>query len=264
MADNQKERKNRQRLIERYKSKQPDRDWDDENGSEDLAGLAADELARMDEDNKKLSDLYAKDSRFAGLMNHVIGGGAMEDYLLDHYGSELRDILDSEDGKTKLAERRKKEDEDAARRKKDDDEYDANGPESEKAFNSIKEKYNLSDEELGEIYGSLKKISRDVAYNKYDVDVLERYIKGGKYDTDVASAREEGHIAGKNARARRDFRESGRKAGEMPTPEGTGAIARESKATKKAAKGMFGITITSSGDGGGSAAASSGGAAGGE
>ena len=194
-------------------------------------------------------------------MNHVAGGGAMEDYLLEHYGADLRDILDSEDGKAKLAERRKKEDEEADRRKKDDEEYEANGPESEKSFNAIKEKYNLSDEELGEIYGSLKKISRDVAYNKYDVDVLERYIKGGKYDTDVASAREEGHIAGKNARSRRDFRESGRKPGEMPSPEGTGAIARENKAQRKAAKGMFGITITSSSDGGSSAA---GGASGGE
>lgn len=260
MADNQKERKNRARLIERYKSRQPDRDWDDENGSDDLAGFAADELERFDADNKKLSELYAKDSRFAGLMNHVAGGGAMEDYLLEHYGTELRDILDSEEGKAKMAERRKKEDEESARRKKDDDEYDANGPESEKAFNAIKEEFGLSDEELGEIYGSLKKISRDVAYNKYDADVLRRYIKGGKYDADVASAREEGHIAGKNARTRRDFRESGRKAGDMPTPEGSGAIARESKPRAKKGTTIFGTTVTStSGDGGASGGSAGGG-----
>jgi len=251
MAENQKERKNRARLIERYKSRQPDRDWDDENGSEDLAGFAADELAKMDEDNKRLSDLYARDSRFAGLMNHVAGGGAMEDYLLEHYGSELRDILDSEDGKSKIAARKKKEDEDLARRKKDDEEYDANGPESEKAFNAIKEKYGLSDEELGEIYGSLKKISRDVAYNKYDLDVLERYIKGGKYDTDVASAREEGHIAGKNQKVRHELRTSGKQPGEMPTPEGSGSMAREAKPKAKTGTSMFGTTVTSSGDGGG-------------
>ena len=254
MADTQKERKNRARIIERYKSRQPDRDWDADDASEDLAGFAADELEQFDKDNKVLADLYAKDARFAGLMNHVANGGAMEDYLLEHYGSELRDILDSEDGKTKLAERKKKEDEDSARRKKDDEEYDANGPESEKAFNAIKEEFGLSDEELGEIYGSLKKISRDVAYNKFDADVMRRYIKGGKYDNDVAGAREEGHIAGKNARSRREFRESGRKAGEMPTPEGSGAIARETKAAAKRATGMFGVTITSSGNGGGASA----------
>ena len=256
MAENQTERKNRARLVERYKSKQPDRDWDDENGSEDLAGFAADELEKMDHDNKVLADLYAKDSRFAGLMNHVANGGAMEDYLLDHYGSELRDILDSEDGKTKMADRRKKEDEDSARRKRDDEEYDANGPESEKAFNAIKDEFGLSDEELAEVYGSLRKISRDVAYNKFDADVLRRYIKGGKYDNDVAGAREEGHIAGKNARARRELKTSARKPGEIPTPEGSGAIARETAPKARRATGMFGVTITSSGDGG----ASSGGA----
>ena len=84
---------------------------------------------------------------------------------------------------------------------------------------------------------------------------MRRYIKGGKYDKDVAGAREEGQIAGKNARSRRELREStGRKPGEMPTPEGSGAIARETKAQPKKATGMFGVTITSSGNGGASAA----------
>ena len=254
MAETQKERKNRARIVERYKSRQPDRDWDDENASEDLAGFAADELEQFDKDNQVLRDLYTKDVRFAGLMNHVVHGGEMMDYLLDHYGSDLRTALDAEDGKEKLAACRKKEDEEAARRKKDDEEYDANGPESERAFEAIKEEFGLSDEELGEIYGSLKKIARDVAYNKFDADVMRRYIKGGRYDADVAGAREEGHIAGKNARARRELREStGRKPGEMPTPEGSGAIAREVKPKAKKATGMFGITVTSSGDGGASA-----------
>lgn len=246
-------------MIERYKSRQPDRDWDDENGSEDLAGFAADELERFDSDNKKLSDLYAKDSRFAGLMNHVAGGGAMEDYLLEHYGSELRDILDSEEGKTKMADRRKKEDEDAARRKKDDEEYNANTPESEKNFEAIKNKYGLTDEQLAEIYHGLRKVSRDVAYNKYDADVLERYIKGGKYDADVASAREEGHIAGKNQRVRHELRESGKKAGDMPTPEGSGGIVREAKASAKKGTTIFGTPVASSGDGGASGGSAGGG-----
>lgn len=253
MAETQKERKNRARIVERYKSRQPDRDWDDDGASEDLAGFAADELEQFDKDNKVLADLYAKDTRFAGLMNHVANGGEMMDYLLDYYGEELRTALDSDEGKEKLAGIRKKKEEDSARRKKDDEEYDANGPESEKAFTAIKEEYGLTDEELADIYGSMKRISRDVAYNKFDADVLRRYIKGGKYDTDVASAREEGHIAGKNARSRRELRESARKAGEMPTPEGSGAIARESRPKARKATGMFGITVTGSGDGGASA-----------
>ena len=251
MAENQKERKNRARLIERYKSRQPDRDWDDENGPEDLAGLAADELAKFDEDNKRLADLFMKEPRFAGLVNHVAGGGAWEDYMFDTFGSELRDILlDSEDGKKKMAARIKKEDEDAAQRKKDDDEQDANMAQSNKNFQAIKEKYNMSDEELAEIYGSFRKMAHDVAFGLFDTDAMERYIKGGKYDADVAGAREEGHIAGKNQRVRRELRESGRKAGEMPTPEGSGAITRESKPRAKTGTSMFGTTVTSTADGG--------------
>lgn len=257
MAENQKERKNRERIIARYKSRQPDRDWDDENGSEDLAGFAADELERFDEDNRKLTELYAKDPRFAGLMTHVANGGAMEDYFLEHFGSELRDILDSEDGKAKIAERKKKEDEDAARKKKDDDEASANVPLSEKNFQAIKDKYGMSDDDLAEIYHGLRKISRDIAYDKYDADVLERYIKGGKYDKDIAGAREEGHIAGKNERARRELRQSDRKPGAVPNLEGTGAVAREAKGgAKKGGISMFGnIPATASGNG---AAASAG------
>ena len=256
MAENQKERKNRARLIERYKSQQPDRDWDDENGSEDLAGLAADELARFDEDNKKLNELYAKDKRFAGLMNHVVNGGALEDFMLDNFGSEFRDILDAEDGKAKLAERRKKEKEEADRRKAEDDEQDANYATSEKNLKAIKEEYGMTDEQLAEIYGAFRKMSRDVAHGLFDTDAIRRYIKGGRYDEDIANAREEGHIAGKNARARREFKTSDRQPGELPTPEGSGGITREAKPRAKTGTSMFGTTITSTsnGDGGGAGA----------
>lgn len=259
MAEKQENKSNKSRLVGRYGSRQPERNWDDETGFEDLAGFAADELERLDADNKKLADLYAKDVRFAGLMNHAVSGGNILDYLLDAYGSDFVAALEGDEGKAKLSERRKKEAEDEDRRKKDDDEYNANTPVSEKNFESIKEKYGLSDEELADIYHGLRKSARDVAYNKFDTDVLERYIKGGKYDNDVAGAREEGHIAGKNQRARRELRQTEGKKGGMPSLEGSGGITREVKPTAKRATGMFGVEISSSSGNGASAASSGGG-----
>ena len=245
MADNKESKSNKSRLVGRYGSRQPDRNWDDETGYEDLAGFAADELERFDSDNKKLADLYAKDARFAGLMNHAANGGDILDYLLDAYGSDFADALNGDEGRKKLSERKKKESEDADRRKKDDEEYDRNTAQSEKDFEAIKEKYKLSDEELADIYNGMRQSARDVAFNKFSPDAMERYIKGGKYDKDVASAREEGHIAGKNQRARRELRQSEKKPGEMPNLEGSGSIARESKPVAKKATGMFGVEITS-------------------
>lgn len=255
MADNQEKKTNKSRLVGRYGSRQPDRNWEDETGFEDLAGFAADELERLDADNKKLADLYAKDSRFAGLMNHAASGGDILDYLLDAYGSDFAAALEGDEGRSKLSERRKKEAEDADRRKKEDDEYNANTPASEKNFEAIKEKYNLSDEELAEIYHGMRELSRNVAYNKFDTDAMERYIKGGRYDKDVAGAREEGHIAGKNQRARRELRQTeGHKPGDMPSLEGSGGIAREAKPKARKATGMFGVEISSTSDSGGGAA----------
>ena len=256
MADTEAKKTNKSRLVGRYGSRQPDRNWDDETGFEDLAGFAADELERFDSDNRKLADLYAKDSRFAGLMNHAASGGDILDYLLDAYGSDFADALNGDEGRKKLAERKKKEAEDEDRKKKDDEEYDRNTAQSEKDFQAIKDKYGLSDEDLAEIYNGMRQSARDVAYNKFSPDAMERYIKGGRYDKDVAGAREEGHIAGKNQRARKELRQSGRKAGEVPTLEGSGGITRETKPTAKRATGMFGVEITSS-------AASAGGASGG-
>lgn len=244
----------------RYGSRQPDRNWDDETGFEDLAGFAADELERMDADNRKLADLYAKDTRFAGLMNHAASGGDVLDYLLDAYGSDFADALNGDEGRRKLSERRKKEDERKAREKQEDDEYNGNTAQSEKDFQSIKEKYGLSDEDLAEIYHGMRQVSRDVAFNKFTPDAMERYIKGGKYDADVANAREEGHIAGKNQRFRRELRDSGKKPGAVPTPEGSGGITREVKPTAKRATGMFGVEISS---GSASTGSASGGTSGG-
>ena len=111
MADNQEKKTNKSRLIGRYGSRQPDRNWDDETGFEDLAGFAADEIEKYEADNKKLADLYAKDSRFAGLMNHAASGGDVLDYLLDAYGSDFADALNGDEGRKKLSERKKKEEE---------------------------------------------------------------------------------------------------------------------------------------------------------
>ena len=257
MADTEAKKNNKSRLVGRYGSRQPDRDWEDETGFEDLAGFAADELEKLDADNKRLADLYAKDPRFAGLMNHAANGGNILDYLLDAYGSDFADALNGDEGRKKLSDRKKKEAEDDERRKKDDEEYDANTAQSEKDFGAIKEKYGLSDEELADIYHGMRQSARDVAFNKFSPEALERYIKGGRYDKDVAGAREEGQIAGKNERARRELRSSAKTPGDMPTLEGSGGIARESKARAKRATGMFGVEITStstgsdSGSGGG-------------
>ena len=255
MADNQEKKTNKSRLVGRYGSRQPDRDWEDETGFEDLAGFAADELEKLDADNKKLADLYAKDSRFAGLMNHAASGGDILDYLLDAYGSDFADALNGDEGRKKLSERRKKEDERKAREKQDDDEYNGNTAQSEKDFQTIKDKYGLSDEELAEIYHGMRQSARDVAFNKFTPDAMERYIKGGRYDKDVAGAREEGHIAGKNQRARRELRQTeGHKPGDMPSLEGSGGIAREAKPKARKATGMFGVEISSTSDSGGGAA----------
>lgn len=258
MAETEAKKDNKGRLVKRYGSRQPDRDWNDATGYEDLAGFAADELEKFDSDNKKLADLYAKDPRFAGLMVHAANGGDLLDYLIDAYGSDFAAALEGDEGRAKLAERRKREAEDEAKRKSDDEEYDRNTAQSEKDFEAIREKYGLSDEELAEIYHGMRQSARDVAFNKFSPEAMERYIKGGKYDKDVAGAREEGHVAGKNERARRELRQSGRKAGEMPSLEGSGAVARESRAKAKRATGMFGVEITSASQG------SDGGSSGGE
>lgn len=261
MPDTKEVKNNKSRLVGRYGSRQPDRNWDDETGFEDLAGFAADELDRYDQDNKRLADLYAKDVRFAGLMNHAANGGDILDYLLDAYGSDFADALNGDEGRQKLSERRKKEEEGRARKKKDDEEYDGNTSQSEKDFEAIREKYGMTDEELAEIYNGMRQISRDVAFNKFTPEAMERYIKGGRYDNDVAGAREEGHIAGKNQRARTELRESAKKPGGMPHLEGSGGVTREVKPRAKKATGMFGveITSTSSADGGSSSGASGGG-----
>lgn len=258
MADKEAKKSNKSRLVSRYGSRQPDRNWDDETGYEDLAGFAADELERFDTDNRKLADLYAKDARFAGLMNHAASGGDILDYLLDAYGSDFADALSGDEGRKKLSERKKREQEESDRRKKDDEEYDANTAQSEKDFGAIKEKYGLSDEELAEIYHGMRQSARDIAYNKFSPAALERYIKGGRYDKDVAGAREEGHITGKNERVRRELRQSAKKPGEMPSLEGSGGIARESKAKAKRATGMFGVEITSTSTGSDSGSAGGG------
>jgi hypothetical protein len=103
--ENEKVMTSRDRLKERYSQKYPERDFSAENAENELDDEVIAELEKFDAElegyrgnDKKIKDLFNSDPRSANFMvSWMAGGGNPIQYLLDIFGPDLQEALESEE-----------------------------------------------------------------------------------------------------------------------------------------------------------------------
>lgn len=226
------------RLKNRYKAKNPDLDFDTE-GAVDINGMAADELDQFDADNAarkdfddKMNTLWGSDSRASKIF---IGWANGEDpivNLLEMYGDDFTEALQSEEGKAKFKEAlekwRKGKEADKAHKAA----YDANIAQTAKNMIDFADSHGISDEEVSELVKTGHKYCAEMADGLYSPELLDMLYKAGNYEGAVNDAREEGRVAGKNENIERELRQSQSPTGLPPTAGSQNAVGGESAPMK--------------------------------
>lgn len=214
MADNQVStsptKSRRDKFGERLKKKYPDREYADD---EELFGQIDDDYADYDnqinqykEREQKFADMFTSDPRSAHFVNNWREGADPTVEFVRQFGKEMLEAANDPELLDKLAEANKDYVERVAKSKELEEEYKQNFAESCKVFDKIQQERGLSDEMLDEAYEVVKRITNEAILGKFTEETMLMALNAINHDADVANARNEGTIAGRNTKIEEKLR----------------------------------------------------------
>lgn len=238
----------RDRLKDRYSKKYPERDFSAEDAASAIDDEVIAELEAFDAElegyksnDKKIKDLFNQDPRSGRfLVSWAAGGGNPIQYLLDIFGPELTEALESEEGRAKIVESTNKWLEKKATEEAGVAERMANYEQSVNELAAFAEEKGLSDEQAVEVFEKVNQIGFDALEGKYTRESYEMAYNAMNYATDVESARKEGEVAGRNAKIEEKLAKVDKPAAMPPSVGGQGASVAEAPKTRKRTD-MFGL-----------------------
>lgn len=252
--ENQEIMSPRDKMKHRLSSRYPDRAFMGEDGSDDTDAIysSADEMiseyeareAEYNEHSKKLTDLFASDPRAASAFLAWANGKDLMEQLIEDYGDDFIEALQSPDGKDKFIDAHKKHIAKLAAAKAADEEANKNFSKSMEDLIAFQSEHNLSDEEAIAVFDAVRKIGEDMIMGIYSPESYLMAYNAMNHDKDVANARTEGEIEGRNTKIRGQMRSGDNMPPLPPSLGGQGASVGTAKPPvkkKRTAVDMFGI-----------------------
>lgn len=242
----------RQRLIDRYSKSHPDVKFEGDNADDDFFGFIADDLDKRDKDSEKnkslikqLNDTFGKFPQSAEMFSAMAKNGVHPvDFIIDNYSDDLENALKSEENKAKLKKKRLEREEAEKKRQQEDDDYDNNFRASLDVIHKFGRDHGMNEEQLDGHYQKIRSAMMDVASGKYSPEILQLFLDGGNYKKDVALAREEGVIDGRNAKIKAELQKSASNRTRVPSGSGRSIEGLEYDPTpSKGRMSMFGIPV---------------------
>lgn len=243
MAETEKVTRPWDKLRERYASRNPEKDYSGENAEDALVAEVLAELEDFDAragefeegraQSQKMVDLFNRDPRSSRyLLALASGEGNPIDYLLDIYGPDILEALQSEEGRAKIVESnniwlQKKADEESTMQARMDN--------YEKSINDLAafaSEKGLTDEQAVGIFEKVNQIGFDAIEGVYTRESFEMAYNAMNYAEDVEKARKEGERDGRNERIEEKLKKVTKPADMPPTLSGQGAGVAEAKPRK--------------------------------
>lgn len=252
-TENQGVNNRRERLMGRIKSRYPDRTFvgqknqDGQDGQDDFDQAVNDLLdeydARQTEqnaNNEKLMKLFMSDPRSHEFVNRWVEAGDPLAALIEIFGDDFSEAMSSPESRERFVEshnkwlERKSADEAAAA------EREANWQKSLEDLESWGNEKGLDEQKKVNVILRLHQVGVNAIENVYTPEDFEMAFNAMNYAEDVASARKEGEVAGRNAKIEAAKRER-RQAGAMPPSlagQGTHVAERKPETPKSVWAGL--------------------------
>lgn len=234
-AENETVKTSRDRLVERFAKDNPDVDFSVENGQDALFDKILAALEKYDAElegfrtnDKKIRDLFSSDPKSGRFITSwAAGGGDPIKYLLDIFGPDIMDALQSEEGKAKVAESHTKWLERKAAEEKGEGERMENYENSIRELVAFADENGLSDEQAIKIFERANQIADEAMDGRYTRETFEMINKAVNHDENVRKAREEGERDGRNSKIEERLGKVQKKPDMPPSLGGQGAAMPE-------------------------------------
>lgn len=217
MSKNTEVKSNRDRHLERLKTKYPDKEFADD---EALFGQINDdydsydnELSGYREREKALSDLFASNPRSAAFLTDWRNGEDPIIGLVRKFGDDFKAALEDPEKQEALAAANKEYAERIAKEDKYEDEYQKNLSETLTTLEQMQQEDGLSDEDIDSAMDFLVGIMKDGLLGKFSRESISMALKAINHDSDVEQADREGEVRGRNTKIEEKLRKGSKSDG---------------------------------------------------
>lgn len=217
MPKNTEVKSNRDRYMERLKTKYPDKEFADD---EALFGQTNDdydsydnELSGYREREKALSDLFASNPRSAAFLTDWRKGEDPIIGMVRKFGDDFKAALEDPEKQEALAAANKEFAERIAQEKEYEGEYQKNLNETLTTLETMQQDEGLSDEDIDSAMDFLVGIVRDGIMGKFTRESVAMALKAIRHDSDVEQADREGEVRGRNTKIEEKLRKGSKNGG---------------------------------------------------
>lgn len=226
---------NRDTFMERYKADFPDDNYEDEEAM----------FGRMNERNADYDRLRQNDDNFRKLVNeHPEYGGMVADmmegrnFIESFLGRHSLEDIEAAYNDPEMAKKLSDEYTDWMQKKVENEKFDkereANVQNSIRELSAYCEENGIDEAGATELWGKALDFANNSVMLLFDKNFYDFLNKGMNHDSDVAAAREEGEIAGHNAKVQTQLAKGQGPEGIPPTFDGgQGGVAAEPKPKRK-------------------------------
>lgn len=224
MAEEKQVKSRRDQFGERLKKKYPDREYADD---EALFGQINDDydeydsqLAGYKERESKLTDMFNRDGRSAQFITDMAQGKDPWVSLINRIGIDgVKEMLDDPSKMDEFAKSNKEYVERMAKQKGLEEQWEKNMKATLAMLEQKQTELGLTDEQIDQAADLVKEITNDAVLGIIKPETIDMVLKAINHDADMATAREQGEISGKNTRAEAQLRKPSRGDG-TPTLAG--------------------------------------------
>lgn len=248
-TDTQEVTNYRDQLVGRAQTRYPDRTFTGQDGQIDQNGLEQSiseilgeldaKIKEYDDNNGRLVNLFNTNPKAAGFLNEWVRSQNPAAAFRKYYGPEAFAAMQTEEGAEIIAQIEA----DEAKRKAESEAFEQEKADNlQKSFDALDEWGNskgLTDEQKTEVFMRFYNILSDALEGKYSTDLFEMAWKADHYSDDIASARHEGEVAGRNANIKAQARKRQEAAALPPQLAGQGEAVPEAAPKKERKWGDF-------------------------
>ena len=208
---------NRDKYIERLKTKYPDKEFADDEAlfsqiNEDYDGYDK-EIEEYKGKEKALSDLFASNPRSAAFLTDWRNGEDPIVGLVRKFGDDFKAALEDPEKQEALAAANKEYAERIAKEGEFEEQYQQNINETLNIIEQLQQETGLSDDDIDKAMEFLISIMKDGLIGKFSKDSILMAMKAINHDEDVELADREGEVRGRNTKIEEKLRKGNRNDG---------------------------------------------------
>lgn len=224
----------RERFQGRYKEMYPELDMENEDAYYESANSTLDELENYRKHNSDLIGAFSNNKAFASMLMAAKNGEDPYEWMAANLGADISELLSEPEYAKKISEAARKFNESQEKGEASRKEYEANVQNTLAELQKIQQETGWDNEKCYNLASKVYDIIDEGLRGLITAETFHMVMNGMNYDSDVKNAREEGEVAGRNAKISEQLKKEKTPEG-MPPSIGTakGRTTQQSQTRKK-------------------------------